>query len=39
MIFVIALVAIGAIVYFGGGNTVDGFGQDMERTGSKIENN
>ncbi len=38
--FVIAgVLIVGAIVYFGGGNTVEGFGHDMSRTGDKIEDN
>lgn len=39
VIVIAALVAAGAIIYFGGGNTVDGFGHDMKTTGHKIESN
>ena len=34
---IVGLIVVGAIVYFGGGNTVEGFGHDMSRTGSRIE--
>lgn len=36
---IVGLIVVGAIVYFGGGNTMEGFGHDMERTGDKIETN
>lgn len=38
-IIVLAVVAVGAIVYTGGGHAVDGFGHDMKKTGDRIENN
>ena len=36
-----ALIAVGLVVAaiaVGGGNTIEGFGQDVENTGAKIEN-
>ena len=38
-IIIAALVIVGVVAYVGGGNTVGGFGQDVENTGEKIQEN
>ncbi|PIZ31884.1 MAG: entericidin [Alphaproteobacteria bacterium CG_4_10_14_0_8_um_filter_53_9] len=36
-LLVVALIIVGAVAYVGGGNTVEGFGQDVEKTGEQIQ--
>lgn len=36
-LIVAALIVVGVIAYAGGGNTVTGFGHDVENTGEKIQ--
>jgi predicted small secreted protein len=39
MVFVIiAAVLVGGVVLVGGGHTVQGFGQDIQQTGDRIQN-
>lgn len=37
VVLVVLAVVVGAVVITGGGNTVEGFGHDMKKTGDKIE--
>jgi predicted small secreted protein len=36
-VIVIAVVAVGAVIYAGGSHTMHGFGHDMKNTGQRIE--
>ncbi len=37
MWFVVAAVLVTAVIVAGGGNTAEGFGDDVERTGDKLD--
>ncbi len=37
MWFIIGVAAVAGVIYFGGNNTGDGFGEDLERTGERIQ--
>lgn len=37
MWFIIVAAAVAGVVYFGGNNTGEGFGADLEKTGEKIQ--